>query len=127
MTGFFEGKYITHIPGLSFTYSSIKPQCTVPQFDLLLYVESNYLKKQCFLSTFLIIPKVNICTRPKWQSNNQRATSIAESLFAGMNSNVGFRFWFNPSEYFQQIGFIPLSRVPSFFEKWQVVNKFYYL
>ena len=28
-----------------------------------------------------------------------------------MSSNIGFRFWFNPTEYFYQKGFIPISRV----------------
>ena len=46
-----------------------------------------------------------------------------KGVFDRLSSNVGFGFWFNPTEYFQQKGFIPLSRVPSFFEKWQVVIK----
>ena len=49
---------------------------------------------------------------------NIKVNIIAERLtFDGLSSNVRFRFWFNPSEYFQQKGFIPLLRVPSFFEK----------
>ena len=44
-----------------------------------------------------------------------RASNIA--LLLDWSSKVRFRFWFNPTEYFHQKGFIPLSRVPSFFEK----------
>jgi hypothetical protein len=40
-----------------------------------------------------------------------------------LSSNVGFRFWFHPTEYFHQKGFIPLSRAPSFFENWQFLPK----
>ena len=52
--------------------------------------------------------------------------SRTSNIFDRLSSNGGFRFWFNPSEYFYQKGFIPLSRVPSFFKKWQVVIKFLY-
>ena len=36
------------------------------------------------------------------------------SLFDGLSSNVGFWFWFHPTEYFHQKDLIPLLREPSF-------------
>ena len=75
------------------------------------------------------------CQKISWFSNqkthlalifSQNISQTSNIAFL-LSSNVGFRFWFNPSEYCHQKGFIPLLRVPSFFEKWQVVIKFLYL
>ena len=66
-------------------------------------------------------------TNMKYETCRRQEPNVQHSLFDGLSSNVGFRFWFNPSEYFHPKGFIPLSRMPSFFEKWQVVIKFLYL
>ena len=66
------------------------------------------------------------CLRTQRQDNSQMSNIVIMNNDR-LNSNVGFRFWFNPLEYFHQKGFIPLSRVPSFFEKWQVVIKLLYL
>ena len=86
---------------------------------------SNHLTNQGWIE-----PK-KIVVIQKYQLVNLKIFRISRAsnitFFVGLSSNVRFRFWFNPSEYFQQKGFIPLSRVPSFFEKWQVVIKFLYL
>ena len=66
------------------------------------------------------------CLRTQRQDNSQMSNIVIMNNDR-LNSNVGFRFWFNPLEYFHQKGFIPLSRAPSFFEKWQVVIRFLYL
>ena len=63
-----------------------------------------------------------MCFLVKLVKDSSRTSNIS-SLFDEFSSNVGFRFWFNPSEYFHQKGFIPLSRVLSF---WQDVIKFLY-
>ena len=66
--------------------------------------------------------EANSCNSEKY--NKSRASNIAFLLEWAQISDLDFGFI--PTEYFYQKGFIPISRVPSFFLKWQVVIKFLY-
>ena len=109
-----------------------------PRRYLLMYV----LSTQVFNFTFTKAIQWKVACITKWVENSFDEIHIYFFLipvplhFFNANnsraSNIAFllewaQIWdLDPTEYFYQKCFIPISRVPSFFQKWQVVIKFLY-